>query len=400
MKKFDDEEYFLLKTLSNAVISGVSPALEKITKQCERFVLEIDEIDKKLEAAESGAEINEYSKISEQKRTELIKLLAIRNRLKLLIFRNKSRVKYIDDILKNAGVYNESFDRKKIAEIEKQESENISENTLNLNVFEDGKETETKFFEGEIITLFDGKLDFSRDVNKKILAQADDEYLSKVIKNYPASMASVSVDMLANSVIKKRILKAIATYVYDETKKKDIKQVNKNLGNLLEFKTEITKSAEDYVAGVSNMFNAEVKKYMLDTQPEKADQIKDKLKCNEKSELIPESKRIAILAGGVVGNIAPEAEESEEMRIENEKEMQKVNSANALGAEIFEAQENQEEIDILAEIDKLEEIAKKEAEEQEREQINKQKQAEEQELAEKQAEQEMERMLSKNKYDD
>lgn len=397
MKKFDDEEYFLLKALANGVVEGVIPALERLTKLCEKLVIEIEEIDKKLENAESGSEINEFSKFSQTKREELIKILAIKNRLDLLVSRNKSRVKYIDEILKNAGVYNEAFDRKKISEIEKQEAKNISAANLNLNMVEDEKEVESKFFEGEIIVLQDGELDFSLPENEKILISADDEFMSKLIKSYPSSMSTIGVRLLVNTTVKKRVLKTIATYVIDETKKKDIKQVNKELGNLLEFKTEITKTAEDYVAGVSNMFNVQVKKFMLENNPEKAAQINEKLKCNDKSELIPESKRIAMLAAGIMGDILPEAEESEEMRIAREKEMEQKNAINQINNGAAE-QEAAEEVQMLEEVERIEEQMK--LEEQEREIIKKQKKQEEQELEEQQAEEEMQRAFTRNKYDD
>lgn len=397
MRNFDDEEYFLFKSLSNSVIAGVSPALDKLAKQCEKLILEIEEIDRRLEKAETGAEINELSKVSQEKRKELIKLLAIKNRIAMLIKRNKSRISYIEKILKNAGIYNEAFDKKKISEVEKQESENISEDTLNLNVYEStGDELESKFFEGEIITLFNGKLNFSLPENKEVLAHADDEYMSKIIKTFPDSVSTITVDTLANTTVKKRALKAIATYVIDETRKKDIKQVNKELGNLLEFKTEITATAEDYVAGVTNMFNVQVKAYLLENSPEKAEEIKGKLKCNEKSELIPESKRVAILAAGVAGDIMPEAEESEEMRIAREKEMQEKNNVNMAMQSSEIAQEQAEENEMLQKIDEIEQLMK---EEQERENIKEQERK--QKAAEEDLEmEEMQMQMSKNKYDD
>lgn len=405
MRKFDDEEYFLLKELANQVINGVSPALEKISKQCEKLIFEIEEVDKKLTAAESGAEINEYSKISEEKRNFLIRLLAIRNRIQMIIERNKERVSYIAAILKNAGVYNESFDRKKIAEIEKEEKDNVSESTLNLNFAEStGSEHQNTFFEGEILTLSNGELDFSIDANKEVLKTADDDFMSKIMRKYPASLATVSVDMLANTVVKKRVLKAIANYVVDESKKKDIRQINKELGELLEFKTEITKSPEDYIAGVTNMFNVQIKQFLIEQQPDLADEISDKLRCNEKSELIPESKRIAVLAAGIAGMIAEsQEEETEEVRIAREKETQQATAANMAFTNMLQQEEQEREIAAeAAELEQLEEMAKL-AKEQEEENIKRQKKIEEEEEKKKEQEAEeaqMYRMMSKNRYDD
>ena len=404
MRNFDDEEYFLLKELANQVITGVSPALDKITKHSEKLIFEIEENDKKLSAAESGAEINEFSKISDEKRTLLIRLLAIKNRIEILINRNKERVAYIAKILKDAGVYNEAFDRKKIAEIEKQEKENISEDTLNLNAIEnEGEEVENIFFEGEIFTLSNGELDFSIDQNKEVLKRADDDFLAKVMKAYPASFSTVTVDVLTNTTVKKRVLKAIATYVIDEEKKKDIKQINKELGNLLEFKTEITKTAEDYIAGVTNMFNVQIKQFLIEQQPENAGEIKDKLKCNEKSELIPESKRIAVLAAGIAGLIDEMTEEeTEEVRIAREKETQQATAANmAFTNMLQQEQEQEQELQLLEALEAQEEA--KELQSQQEELLKKQKKIEEEEEKRKQQEADeaqLARMMSKNRYDD
>lgn len=404
MKNFDDEEYFLLKELANQVINGISPVLDKITKQSEKLIFEIEENDKKLAAAESGAEINEFSKISEEKRSLLIRLLAIKNRIEILINRNKERVSYIAKILKDAGIYNEAFDRKKIAEIEKEEKQNISEDTLNLNaIVNEGEEVENLFFEGEILTLSNGELDFSIEQNKEVLKRADDDFLSKVIKSFPTCFSTVSVDMLANTTVKKRVLKTITTYVIDEAKKKDIRQINKELGELLEFKTEITKTPEDYIAGVSNMFNVQVKNFMIEQQPELAGEIKDKLKCNEKSELIPESKRIAVLAAGIAGLIEEMTEEeTEEVRIAREKETQQATAANMAFTNMLQQEEQEREAALAAELEQQEEIAKL-AKEQEEENIKRQKKIKEEEEKKKEQEAEeaqMYRVMSKNRYDD
>lgn len=394
MRQFDDNEYFLFKALSQNVIDGVSPAFEKITKVCELAVEEISEIEKKLENAETGQDINKYSKLSEEKRTDLIRLLAIKNRIGLLISRNKSRIAYINEILKNSGIYNEAFDKKMISDVEKQESENISNDALGLNVFDGINENEYKFFNGEILSLKNGILDFSDPHNSEILRLANEDFLSEIIKVFPSSMSTVPTDILIDTNVKRRVLKTIATYVIDETKKRDIKDVNKSLGSLLEFKTQITGSAEDYMAGVSNMFNVQIKQYLIEQNIANAAELKGKLKCNEKSELIPESKRVAVLAAGISGNIAPENEESEDMRIEREKEMQ----TNMQAVEFFE--QLSAEVDEQAEVKNNEAEETKKLKEEQEKIIKKQKELEKEVKLEESEEYQLMRAMSNNKYDD
>ena len=55
--------------------------------------------------------------------------------------------------------------------------------------------------------------------------------------------------------------------------------------------------------------------------PMLADEINDKLKCNEASELLPASKKVAVLADGLAGNVEKtEEQESEEVRKTKEQE--------------------------------------------------------------------------------
>ncbi len=397
MKSFEDEEYFLLKALSNQVITGATPALDRVKRLCETMIVEIEAVDKNLEAAVSGLDINKLSKFSKEKRDELIRLLAVKNRIDVLLKRNRERIAYIDNILQNAGIYNEQFNHKKIAEVEKQESENISEDTLNLNVFE--KENtifESTFFDGEILQIKDGKLDFSNETNAAVLMNASEDLLSKIIRVYPESIVTIPVEAILSTITKKRVLKTIATYVIDESKKKDIRQINRELGSLLEFKTEITSTPEDYVAGVTNMFNSMIKAHLIANNPEKASQIKEKLKCNEKSELIPAAKRVAIMAAGLSGNINPEKEESEEERIAREKELGAKSATDAFINFIDKINNEKEEIAQVTaqneEAERLAEIARKNIAEE-----KKMKEAEEQQAQEEEA---MQRMMTRNKYDD
>ena len=396
MKEFEDEEYFLLKALSNQVVTGASPALERVKKLCETMIVEIEAVDKSLIDAVSGIDINKLSKLSKTKREELIRSLAVKNRIEVLLRRNRERIAYIDNILKTAGVYNEQFNRKKIVEVEQQESGNISEETLNLNIFEEENTAyESTFFDGEILELKDGKLDFSNENNVRVLMSASEDLLSKIIRVYPSSVATIPVEAILNTTVKKRVLKNIATYVIDETKKKDIKQVNKELGSLLEFKTEITKTPEDYVAGVANMFNSMIKAHLLANNPEKADQINNKLKCNEKSELIPAAKRVAIMSAGMGGDINPEKEESEEERIAREKELGEKSATDAFMEMIDRLAEEQELAQVEAQNEEAERIA-----EIERQALAKAKKQQEIEEQEKQEQEEMQRMMTRNKYDD
>lgn len=395
MENIEDKEWFLLKELSTRVVTALTPSVDKIKKQCELVIVEIEEIEKDLKGADSGIKINEFSKSSEEKRNELIRLLAIKNRIDQMIDKNNSRIAFINNKLNELGLLNQSVDKKQILEIEKQESGNISMISLNLNKSsEDGEMHSLEFLDGEVFELLNGNLDFSLEENKTKLKTISDENMLKIIKNHPASIASIPIELLVDSKLKKKVLKSLSTYVVDESKFKSIKDINKELGFLLEFKTEITNTPEDYIAGVMNMFNVQIKQFLLENaELEDQDLIKNKLKCNEKSELIPESKRIAVLSGGVAGEISADKDESEEERIAREKEAQK----QVVKAEMDSLmQELQAIIDETKEIkeEKMEEIQK--IHEEEIRHIQKQEESEKISVDE----QELQRMMSKNRFDD
>lgn len=389
MKEFNDEEYFLLKALAGEVVDGIAPALERIKKMCEMVIAEVESVDKMLENAVSGFDVNKYSKMSQEKQTKLIRLLAIKNRIEMLLNRNKSRIAFIDKILLNEGLLNHSVNHKKLNETYKTEVSNICEETLNLNLIEENISKENIFFENEILEIIGGKLSFENSLNANVLKTASEDFISKIIRIYPDSVATIPVEILLDTKTKKKILKAVSTYVIDETKHKDIKVVNKELGSLLEFKTEITTTPEAYMIGVMNMFNSMIKAHLLKIMPEKTEQIQSKLKCNEKSELIPESKRMEILSAVILQNVAPE---SEKMRIAREKEIL-TNASNS--TYLSQIRNEQTELEKL----KQEKIENQNAQEIENVLKNNNETIERQNVENVEIEPEMQ-TLSKNKYDD
>jgi hypothetical protein len=55
-------------------------------------------------------------------------------------------------------------------------------------------------------------------------------------------------------------------------------EINKELGNLLSFKKEYTENAVDYIAGVQNLFEVQVKQNIMEQFPERSGEIYSKLK--------------------------------------------------------------------------------------------------------------------------
>ena len=169
-------------------------------------------------------------------------------------------------------------------------------------------------------------------------------------------------------------------------------QVNKNLGGLLNFKTAYTKTFADFMAGVQNLLDVTCKQQILKSRPELSGEAYGKLNCNEHSELLPASKKVAVLAGGVAGDVEKtEEQESEEVRKVKEQEIEQTLEFSSYLEHLFD--------DML-------ELEEQEAEQQEQEEAQRKeenKQIEDAKKEEKLSEEEMEQLLmgkSLTKHDD
>lgn len=320
MKYFDDSDIIVQKVLSVKIVDTLRAILLKLLKVCEKTAVELNAIEKALEDAVDIEKVALYSKKQKEMQNKLILALALKNRVETISNRNSARVEYLSDRLEAVGIYNERFDKKVLANMEVCELSNLSENELNLNpAFSNN--ARMKFVHGETFVFVDGLLDFSVPYNKNVLRSLSQETLTKLIQMYPSSVATIPDDAIFDVHTKQTVLKSITSFVSDQVKSKSIKDINKELGNLLSFKTEITQTTTDYMAGVQNMFDVACKQQLLKKYPLRAKEFNEKFKCNEKSELLPASKKVPILAEGLAGEVEKtEEQESEEVRIEQEKE--------------------------------------------------------------------------------
>ena len=286
MEEFDDIEYVALKALSEKVINGVSPAILKVTKDGEKLAEEITEIETKLAGATQIKDIAKLSKISEDKREELLHILAIKNRLDELTNRNKTRIEYSNQILKQQGIYEEDVDKKKLMGYEDKGLEDVSEKTLNLN--KTLSSPVPKYVLGKLLYFRGKALDFSLPENRDIMISASSDFIRDILSMYPSSISTISGEELAHSKLKNQLLKELTYYVGENLRHKSIMKINEELGELLSFKTEICAGLDDYIAGVENSFNVAVKRYFRERFPDRIEEINEKLKCNEDSLLLHE----------------------------------------------------------------------------------------------------------------
>ncbi|MBQ8451195.1 MAG: hypothetical protein IJ538_00220 [Clostridia bacterium] len=378
MNNFDEQQLINFKKLSSDIVCDLEKPMEKVLKDCNLLAQKLDEVEKKAAATESLKEIAVLEKKADSIRKELLKKCSTLNRMKKIKTRNENRSAFFDETLKQMGIYKNIPDKKFVSKIESGKVD-FGEAEINLNE----ELGELKFYSGERIK-FDGlKIDWSDSFNKEIVISLSDSMLGQILHTNPESVSTISAESLLNTKFKQRLLKQITAFVTDNAKRMTITEINKKLGNLLAFKTEIPENAESYIAGVKNSFNVQVKSYLLFHYPSLQEDI-SKLKCNERSELVPEEKIIAVFGEGLAGNAKrTEAEVSEEVRLENEEKNRREND---LLMEI--ANELQEDVE-------TEEIDREKVEQQRREAELKAKELEEQRMQEEQLAKDYGLILSK-----
>lgn len=322
MKIVDEFDYVFHKAVAEEIINGFAPVVKKLTATTNKLVAKLFVVEQKIINEKDTQRINKWNEIADRLNEELISICCVKSRLELILGRNQARIKHLTEKLKEAGIYYNKLDKKRLAEVKKDYKEKISESSLNLNQNNSENNVVLKNINGELLLFVNGKLDLSRSENVEVLTNASDEFVFKVVNLYPEAVNTILPEALMNTVFKKKILKAVASYAMNG-KETSVKNVNNSLGNLLSFKVEIPQDMEGYVAGVKNMFNVVVKQAMMQQHPDKVKDINKKLKCNEKSELIPASKKIAVLAQGLAGEDEYQEEvESEEIRKEKEQSLE------------------------------------------------------------------------------
>ncbi len=388
---FDDSDIIVQKVLSNKIVDSLRAILIKLLKVCEKTALELQAVEKLLEEATDVKDIAIYSKKLKEMQAKLVLALALKGRVQAISQRNEDRVEMLNDRLESAGIYNERFDKKVLSNMETAELKNISESELNLNPALTGG-VRLKFVEGETLAFVDGKLNFSVPYNINVMRSLSSETLTKLIELYPYAVSTIPDEVLLDVKTKQNVLKGITSFVTDEIKVKTIKDINKDLGGVLSFRTEITQTATDYMAGVQNLFDVICKQQLLEKYPHKAEEFASKLKCNEKSELLPSSRKVAVFADGLAADEKKsEEQESEEVRIEQEREDLIQDLISMMYEEMIQ---NDEQEQMNAENDRAEEEMQKQEELLLKKQKDKEKAEEEAQKQEDEAMSQLSRMLT------
>lgn len=314
-----DEDYVLYKNLASFIIKKCEIVLEKINARVLPKIMEFEKLKAKFLGSGNYEQFGENSKRFYALREKIISELAVQDRVQVILNRNKQRLEQFNLKLENMGIYNQNVDKKAFSKAIANEAGKITTEGLNLNAYSDDGVI-YKFFAGEVLAFKNDELDFSIEENEFVLANATPEFIHEAVFAFPYSVATISANCLMSPIIKNNVMKECVLYVSEKLKTQTISKSNQELGGLLANAGQIGDISE-YAEALKNYFNVVVKQNIKKNAPELSDEADKYLRCNETSEFLPASKRRAVLANGLAGDIPKtEAEESEEVRKEQEKE--------------------------------------------------------------------------------
>ena len=367
MEQIQDSDFILYNALAERVISGLTKPLKIVTEKCASLAVKHAKLKAKFLESCTYDELGESSKQLKLVQMKLIKLLAIQDRIEKIVQRNKKRLELFKTRFDSAGIYNFQADKRELLNIISKEDKNVTVEALNLNPWANN-DLRYVFFDGKILALKNGRLDFSIDENIEVLKESDASFIREIIETFPYSVGTIPDECYMSSKIKLNVLKESVLYVASKLKTQSIAESNKELGGLLANASEISNITE-FAQELKNYLNVSVKKCFKDNSPDLASEIDENLRCNEVSEFLPRSKRVAVLANGLAAD-APktEVEESEEIRKEQEEEAQKsVTREELLELLLADDEEELEEQENLEETAKIAEEERKLNEEKQKE---------------------------------
>lgn len=328
MKQIEETDYVLYKALSEHVIKNISEKLKVINQKCIVEIFGYERTEAGLAESKTYDEVAEWSKILDEKRRKLFKMVAVQDRLEKVLERNRVRYEFFKAKLESSGIYNDVVDKKLFSAALNSEKENVNEENLNLNPSRTGGVI-YKFFAGEILAFKGEKPDFSLEYNKDVLYSASSSFFHELVAAFPSAVGTISVDAYISFNVKYNVLRESILYCASKIKTQTIKQSNAELGLPLAYTADLM-NIEQYAKELKNYLNVCVKQGLKQSMPNAKDDI-DALRCAEWSEFLPASRRVAPLSQGIAGDIPKtEAEVSEEVRKDQEKEAQKSLSSEEL----------------------------------------------------------------------
>lgn len=389
--EIQDSDYILYKALSEYVVKGLQNSLKNINAKCSVVLSNYEKLKSQFLNCDNFDALGENSNKLKDLQKTLISLFAVQDRINNIISRNKQRLEMINSKLELMGIYNVAVDKKIFSAAISKEDKNVSLESLNLNPNSENGVV-YKFFAGSLLAFKNGRLDFSNKINGSILLDASPEFFHSVIFTFPYSLSTIPDDYFMSPHVKNGLLKETILFVAGNMKTKTISESNNELGGILQNAGAIYNISE-FAKELKNYFEVSAKQCIKKNAPDLADEIDKTIRCNEASEFLPASKRVAVFSNGLAGDTKKtEEEENEEIRKDQEEEAQKEANLDDLLAMLTD---DEDELEKTEEQEKIDEDAKNAEEEIKLNEEQQSKEAENKEMLDE-LEQQLVSSLKKN----
>lgn len=289
MEIIDDAKLTLYKKLSEMICENLENKLAVLNKKCAEILVVFEKERERFLSDESIDRVGVSSAKIKETQFLLNKLFAIQDRIQKMLSRNRQRIEYLTEKLKQIGIYNYDVDKKTLASELAEAKKELSEESLNLNR-KDGDRITYKFVEGLVLAFRDDRLDLSLEFNQNVILKSTQDDIHLIIKYFPYAVATIPDEILEVPTIKNNLIKEIVIFAAQKYKDQSFADTNRELGGILEKAGEID-MIEDFAEAVRNNFNVSAKQAFARNHPELAEQIEEKLRCNESSRHLPSDKK-------------------------------------------------------------------------------------------------------------
>lgn len=283
MAEVNDE--VLCGAVSKMIASNFSVALSKVTKRLLELSYKISETEKKLKITENEFEINSLSNETKGLREELLSLLIVKDKLNKLIEKNNFRLEVIK----------KNVDENQINAVSKKQIDGFLGNRIeditleNLGISDSG--IKYLLFKDKILKIKDGEIIFDDKENIETLSSLETQDFLVIFDLFPSIVNNVPDSLLITN-LRLKLLKAVLSYVFENSKTQTFSKINKSFGEPLAFDKAVPSSYLDFTEEIINLYKVRIKNYLIQENQTQEKLISDEIDCDETSLMLPEKYRV------------------------------------------------------------------------------------------------------------
>lgn len=288
MENLDGKELVIDREIAKNVLDEFQSVYLKVEKNCLKDAEEYEEIKSKINTSRDIDGIFENARKLESIKDNLIFNFALKDRVHCFVNKNKQRMSFLDNIIKNEKLPSIDVNSRLIATKLDDKKLVLSKNSLQLNSKISSEAY--YYFDRRLFKTKSGELDLSFKPNLDALFSEDDRNFEIILNNFPSSISKFPDEVMADVQTKNRILKYVTMTAYKLfNNNKSGYEVNEFFGFPLVVSRFHKVDFNLFIHEMENLFNVKAKKYLLDNFPANRKMIEEKLTVNLESEYLPEN---------------------------------------------------------------------------------------------------------------